>query len=88
MQRADAIRYVGHCVDDALAVRDVKDMPANAILVGWQCGFEPMFVAVWSYLGGALDEDDAVVIATDLLEELRWFSGKPTEPDYVLQGAG
>jgi hypothetical protein len=85
MNRKDALPYVSYCVDDALAERDVKEMPANARFVGWQCGFEPLFVAVWSYLDGVrIDDADAIEIATDLLQERKWFAGDPTEPDYVI----
>ena len=31
--------YISVCVDDAL-----DDMPGNAWLIGWQCGFEPIAV--------------------------------------------
>jgi hypothetical protein len=65
---------VSFCVDDALAERSVDDMPTNARLVGWQCGFEPLFVAVWSYLDRRLSEDEAVEIAKDLLSEKHWFA--------------
>jgi hypothetical protein len=84
MKRAQAITYIGHCVDDAQSIRRIEEMPANARLIGWQCGFEPMFVAVWSYLDVALDTDDAIELATDFLSEIKWFSDEPTEPDYVL----
>jgi hypothetical protein len=84
MTREQALAYVGHCVDDALSERELSDMPASARLVGWQCGFEPMFVAVWSYLNVTLSEDEAVELATDLLVEKKWFSGDATAPDYVL----
>ncbi|VTU32006.1 hypothetical protein H4CHR_02923 [Variovorax sp. PBS-H4] len=86
MNRTDALPYIGHCVDDCLSPRDVSEMPANARLVGWQCGFEPMFVAVWSYLeGDRVDTDTAIDIATDLLDELDWFCGElPSPPDYVI----
>jgi hypothetical protein len=62
-------------------------MPSNARLVGWQCGFEPLFVAVWSYLDVRLDDCEAEEIATDFLIERGWFGknlehGK--EPDYVI----
>jgi hypothetical protein len=84
MTREDALPYVSYCVDDALSERQTEDMPANARLVGWQCGFEPLFVAVWSYLDVRLDDDEAVELATDLLTEKQWFAGGPTEPDYVI----
>jgi hypothetical protein len=73
------------CVDDAGAERSLDDMPDNARFVGWQCGFEPLFVAVWSYLPDTrIDDDDAVEIATDLLEERKWFSDGPRDPDYLI----
>ena len=84
MTRERAMPYVGCCVDDALAERSVADTPDNARLIGWQCGFEPMFVAVWSYLDVRIDDDEAVELATDLLAEKKWFAGDPTEPDYIL----
>lgn len=85
MNRKQAIPYIGHCVDSALAERSINEMPANARLVGWQCGFEPMFVAVWSMFDGVrLDEDEAAEIAIDLLTEKNWFSAEPAEPDYII----
>ena len=83
MNRTQAMPYIAHCVDDALSERDVGDMPGNARLVGWQCGFEPMFVAVWSYLGGRLDDEEAMDLAIDLLLEKGWMTDI-TAPDYVL----
>jgi hypothetical protein len=82
--REEALQYVAYCVDDALDERSIKDMPADARLVGWQCGFEPMFVAVWSYLDIALDDSEAEEIAVDLLIERKWFSGEPKPADYVI----
>lgn len=84
MTKDEALPDVSFCLDDTLAIRDISEMPDNARLVGWQCGFEPMFVAVWSYLGGRLDDDEAVELATDLLVERRWFAGEPCAPDYVI----
>jgi hypothetical protein len=86
MTREQALPYVGYCLDDALSERDRKDMPDNARLVGWQCGFEPMFVAVWSFSDGGprLNRDDAEEIARDFLIECGWFDGEPKEADYVL----
>lgn len=85
MTRDDALPYVGHAVDDALAVRTSEPIPDHARLVGWQCGFEPMFVAVWSYLPGCrLDDDEAEEIAFDYLAEIGWFSDGPVPADYVI----
>jgi hypothetical protein len=84
MTREQALPYVACCVDDALSEREIKDMPANARLVGWQCGFELMFVAVWSYLDLELDDQEAEELAVELLIERKWFAGKPTPADYVI----
>lgn len=88
--REQAQDYVSFGVDNALNERSLDSMPDNARLIGWQCGFEPMFVAVWSYLGdteGNLDrlgDDEAVEIAMDMLAERKWFAGEPTEPDFIF----
>ena len=83
--REDALQYVHVCIDDAMAVQSIEAMPADARLVGWQCGFEPLFVAVWSYLPGVkLDDDEAEEIARDYLIEIKWFSGEPTDADYII----
>lgn len=90
MTREQALPYISFAVDSALSERDVADMPANARLVGWQCGFEPLFVAVWSYLGDTqgnldrLDDDEAEEIAADLLLEKAWFADEVTPADYIL----
>lgn len=79
--------YVSFGVDDALSECPITEMPADRSLVklvGWQCGFEPMFVAVWSYLGLELDADEAEELATEMLIEKGWFDGKPRPADYVL----
>ena len=83
MKRETAIPYIGHHVDNALST-DPKPVTDQTRLVGWQCGFEPLFVAVHDYLGGSLDDDDAIELATDLLSELGWFSGDSREPDFIL----
>jgi hypothetical protein len=90
LTREQAREYISFCVDDALNERSIDDMPDNARLVGWQCGFEPFIVAVWSYLPGIkLLDVDAEDIATDLLVERAWFStmgvdGDPPPPDFIL----
>jgi hypothetical protein len=83
--REQAIPYIFYCVDDALSERARSEMPDNSRLVGWQCGFEPLFVAVWSDLDIRLDDDEAIEIATDFLAEKQWFAGEAgREADYVL----
>lgn len=88
MSFADALPYVSHCLDDALCVRTLADMPEErrVRLIGWQCGYEPMFVAIWSYLGGRLADDEAVAIAKDYLTEIGWFAdaAADNEPDFIL----
>lgn len=85
MKREDAIPYLrSEAVDNALAFRRVEDRPENARFIGWQCGAEPMFVAVWSYLGDRLDDDEAIELVVDYLCEKGWFADGPTKPDYVL----
>jgi len=58
-----------------------------SVLVGWQCGFEPLFVAVHSYLDCELDDDEVVELATDYLNERKWFvnENKTPEPDYIIR---
>jgi len=90
MTRELALPYVSFIADDALSFREPAGLPCdeitpNAVLVGWQCGFEPLFVAVKSHLSGiAIDPDEAVELATDGLIERNWFSGEPRQPDYVI----
>lgn len=86
MKRETAMRYASYGVDDTGAERDFGEAPENARLVGWQCGFEPMFVVVWSYLGVRLDDDEAEDIARDYLEEKGWFANPEDDnaADYVL----
>jgi hypothetical protein len=43
-----------------------------------------MFVAVWSYLGGTLDANEAEEIAADYLDEIGWFSDGIVDADYVI----
>jgi len=88
MTRQDAIKNIGHYIDDAMSTHEQPVTPRTT-LVGWQCGFEPMFVAVNSYLDGCVvEEDEAVELATALLQEIKWFSDNqgPNEPDYVIRG--
>jgi hypothetical protein len=105
MLREQALPYVSYLLDDSLNVEVVKLsrdkgwlIPSNAVLVGWQCGFEPMFVAVKSYLPNVtLEQDEAVGIATDYLLEIGWFAevdprpiseleNMAIEPDYIIGG--
>jgi hypothetical protein len=97
----EALRqYVSHIVDDALhdyapdvVARHRDGKPAAmdpdttyARYVVWQCGFEPMVVAVISYLPHVrLEIDEAAELAIDLLEEKQWFSDpNRVAPDLIL----
>jgi len=86
MTREQALPYVSYAVDDALSERRVDEMPPTARLVGWQCGFEPLFVAVWSYVNQPGDEimfdpAEAEEIAADFLIEKGWFTDGKKAPD-------
>jgi hypothetical protein len=96
MQRSNAIPYVSFVVDDAGCARSLGDDPHAIVresgqgfkyssrLIGWQCGFEPLFVAVHSYLDVNVTDDEAAEMAIDYLTERNWFSGEPKEPDYIF----
>jgi len=95
MNRSDAISYVAYVVDDSLNgrrlgygiddIRESEPFKYRSVLVGWQCGFEPLFVAVHSYLDCKLDDDEAEGLATDYLRERKWFASETTEPDYLIR---
>lgn len=83
LTREEAFGLVEFCVDNALCQRPISDMPDppdNVSLVVWEPN---MVVAVWSYLGGRLEDKEAEEIAIDLLDELSpgamW-----NKPDYIL----
>jgi hypothetical protein len=89
--KADLLPYVSFAVNDALAAdlaagEVLKRIPIERIrFVGWQCGFEPLVVLVYSYLPGcSIDDEEASDLARDLLTERKWFAGEPTDPDFVL----
>lgn len=87
MTREQALLHIAYCVDDALSECKIREMPKDTHkvrLIGWQTGFEPMFVAVWSYLDLEIDDDEAEELATELLIEKNWFKGKPRAADYVI----
>lgn len=94
MKRSAVIPYVSFLVDNALSARkcDSSEVLPTDTLVGWQCGFEPLFVAVRSYLGDTdgnldiVDESDAEEIAREYLEEIKWFSDESRDADYVILG--
>lgn len=78
MNRKQVRPFVSFLVNDAGAARRVnprEPLPAEARLVGWRCGFKPLFVAVHSYLPGVrLDDQEAEDLAADYLRERGWFT--------------
>lgn len=88
MNRRQAIPHISFFVDDSghggLWADAVKP-ECMCTLVGWQCGFEPLFVAVYSSLPGTVvDEQTAIDLATDYLRERGWFGAREVLADYVL----
>lgn len=78
-------KYIGYCLDDTGDIRELKDKPANARLVVYPCGFEPMVVAVWSYLPNIkVDDDEAIELADDFLKEIGWLSEPDKTAEYVV----
>ena len=95
MKRETALPYVSRVLDDAGGASEfmtqamLRENPprSDAVLVGWQCGFEPLFIAVQSYIPGVvLTAEEAEELATDYLTERKWFSDEPREADYVIGG--
>ena len=100
MTRELAIPYVSYVVDDAGSGRSLGDdlhaivreagkdgsFKYSSVLVGWQCGFEPLFVAVHSYLDVHIDDADAEDMAAEYLEERNWFgeAGR-VDCDYIIK---
>lgn len=96
MNRQQAKPYVAFVVDDAGNGRELgadqhaiirragDDFKHHSRLVGWQCGFEPLFVAVHSYLDVRIDDVDAEEMAREYLEERGWFAGESRDADYIL----
>ena len=57
----------------------------GSVLIGWQCGFEPLFVAVHSYLDVRLDDGEAEEMAKEYLDEIGWFADGPIGADYIIR---
>lgn len=97
LTRQNVAEYVSFVVDDAGAARPLGADPHAivreagdafrypSVLVGWQCGFEPLFVAVHSYLDDELSDDEAIELASDYLAERGWFTDEPTDPDHIIR---
>lgn len=85
MTAEEALPFVAHVLDTALSTdHSVKEIGPETWLVGWQCGFEPLFVAVIPSYTRA-DRDEAEEIAMDWLQEIGWFKDEPTDPDYTIE---
>ena len=77
-------KYVSYIVDDSLNGRGVDDdqhavVKPTSVLVCWQCGFEPLCVAVnssYEYEDNPdwIEDQDAEELATDYLEEIGWLT--------------
>ena len=84
-------KYIGYKVDDALNGEqwtNEESVSDRDWLLGWQCGFEPVFVVCRSYLSDAtLDRSDAIEYAIDYLKEIGWFSEPENDnwPDFELE---
>lgn len=69
--------------------QNVDSFSHPSVLVGWQCGFEPLFVAVHSHMGAGadyeIDDEEAEELATDYLRERGWFGDNEREPDYIIR---
>jgi len=81
--RINALEYVSFHVDDCLSP-DPFVPDENTRLVGYQCGFETLVVAVRSGYGWKIDDDEAEELARDLLVEKNWFSREPQDADFIL----
>jgi hypothetical protein len=90
--------YVSYIVDDAGSGRvlgadphaivrkpDNPEFKHPSRLVVFQCGFEPLVVAVHSYLDVHIDDADAEDMAIEYLEEIGWFSDEyDHQSDYII----
>jgi len=84
MNRQAALPYVSHRITDSYPPRDQDEttIPDNARLVGWQCGHEPLFVAVWdSVTGNRVEASDAEDAAREYLLARNWFADAANPPD-------
>jgi len=76
--RQKALDYIGHVLDrNGKKLAETELDKKNATLVGWQCGFEPMYVAV-----NTDSPEEAEEIAIRYLQGIKWFSGEEKEDDF------
>ena len=83
--REQALKYVSYVIDEYGKQLPESELdPKSAILVGWQCGFEPMYVAIKSEDSAITSEVDAEDIVRAFLEKKKWFSGGVSKDcDYI-----
>ncbi len=75
--KRQALSMASYFVNDALSEMKASEVPADLSrvqFVAFPAGFEPLVVAVWSYMDGVkVDADEAIEIAADLLLEKGWL---------------
>ena len=77
--------YVSHVLDTALSPdHTAEEIGPGTYLVGYQCGFEPLVVAVIASYTEVVDAADAEEIATDYLEEIGWFASDDHDASFVV----
>jgi len=85
MTKLDVIPQIVYVLNDALSLVPKAKLRTDARLIGWYSEFDPMFVAVQSFLPDVvLDKDEAIEIAMEYLDEIGWYLGIPTYPDFCL----
>lgn len=88
--RKTALKYVSFVLDPGgRKLPNSKLDPKQSILVGWQCGFEPLYVAINVGGYGKMDESHAEDLAREFLESKGWFKAEDLvdedkECDYIL----
>ena len=82
---ADLKPHISYVLDTALSPdHGADEIGPGTYLVGWQCGYEPLVVAVIASYTEAVDEADAEEIAADYLEEIGWFgAGGRRDADHI-----
>lgn len=70
---------ISYYLDDSLNVVAPYEITNKVVLVCFQCGFEPLVVAVRSYLDVRMPEDEAIEIAEDYLREIGWLQDDERE---------
>lgn len=95
MTREQAADYTIFVVDDtgngrrlwsdryAVVRRPGNEWGPPSKLVGWRLPAGPLFVAVHSYGGFQIDDDEATEIATDYLTEVGLLD-EPRKPDWIF----